>query len=77
MRFAIVKIVANQMSETTPTQHICNFNMAATNEGSFFFQVSLFCLAFFDVNVNFVRNIVANLNENRHKNRPVEIRLVL
>ena len=36
MRFAIVKILANQMSETTPTQHFYNFNMAAVCEESFF-----------------------------------------
>ena len=34
MRFAIVKILTNHISEKPQTQRIYNFNMAANNEGS-------------------------------------------
>ena len=76
MRFAIVKILANQISETKQRQRIYNFNIEFIScvEKDTARNNRLVEIAY-EIVVNFVRKIVAKFYDDCHKDRPVEIRL--
>ena len=78
MRFAIVKILANQISETKQRQRIYNFNIEFIScvEKDTARNNRLVEIAY-EIVVNFVRKIVAKFYDDRHKDRPVEIRLYI